>query len=1106
MRRASGFVFVAGFLVAIATQQGRAQTLYGSLVGNVTDSSGGSVPGAKVQAVNPATGFARVATTNERGTYVFSDLQPGTYEVRVTASSFAPFTQAEVAVSVNSVVRVNVQLQLSSVIEQVTVVGSGATLQTDRAEVRAEIGTRELRDLPIPGNRNYQSLFQLIPGITPPRPENSLAGNPQEDLVVNVNGTSASTNNTRIDGASNTHIWLPHHSAYIPSLEAIETVNVVTNSLDAEQGLVGGAAVGVIIKSGTNEFHGAAFEHHTNSRLKAKNVFFSEARIPKKIQNQFGGALGGPIVRNKLFFFFDREWTRRRESASSFLTIPTAPQRVGDFSSFGTMIYDPLTGNPNGTGRTAFPSNTIPASRRSRVAQQMIEWIPAPTNSALTSNYFASGPVVFNRDTTDLKINWSKSQKFSMFGRYSFLDASATAVHTLGRAGGSPVGGGQPGNIFGSIKSLTVAGTYVFTPTFLIDTNFGFARTTQDLSDFDYGQNVGLDVLKIPGTNGPDIFQSGTPGFQVSAYESYGMAGSSNPAFWRDNQFQYNANAAWSRGAHNLRFGLDISRQHMNHRQAEYSGSLGPRGGFVFDGGPTALSGGASPNQFNNFAAFILGLPTRIGKSLQTEIPLSTRNWGQGYYFRDQWQATRNLTVNLGVRYELYPIPTRAKRGLERYDPDTNKMLIGGVGSVPRDLGVKVSHKLFSPRGGLAYRAGRAWVFRAGYGINTDPYSLAPAMRTNYPVLIDLNVVGANSFQFAGRLEDGIPPILVPDLGSGIIDIPGTVGAVTLDSKLNRGYVQSFNFVVQRELRGGFVGQAGYVGTRGIRPMVYQQINYAEPGRGNAGRVLNQRFPGRTADTSVARPFGAANYNALQAQLNRRFAGGYQFQAAYTFSKAIAFADRSDSTLQFNAPEVLRRNRALTTYDRTHNLQMAFVAELPFGSGKRWAQQGLARYLVGGWQLNAVFSSYSGTPFSVTASGTSLNAANNTQTADQVRPSVEILGGAGPGQSFFDPLAFRPVTGVRFGNSGLNILRGPGVVNLNLGLFREFNATERVKVQFRAEAFNTTNTPHFNNPGSNVSNLQLRPDGSVAQLLGFSEITSAANDERQFRLGLRVSF
>jgi hypothetical protein len=230
-------------------------------------------------------------------------------------------------------------------------------------------------------------------------------------------------------------------------------------------------------------------------------------------------------------------------------------------------------------------------------------------------------------------------------------------------------------------------------------------------------------------------------------------------------------------------------------------------------------------------------------------------------------------------------------------------------------------------------------------------------------------------------------------------------------------------------------------------------------------------------------------------------------QASYTFSKAIAYTDEADSSLFFNAPSALARNRSITNYDRPHNLQAAWSAELPFGRGKRWANsKGAAAALLGGWQMNGIFSSYSGTPFNVTSAGTSLNAPGNSQVADQVKGEVSILGGAGPGQAFFDPLAYAPVTAVRFGNSGLNSLRGPGVVNLDLGLFREFSATERVKIQFRAESFNASNTPHFNNPGANVSNLQRNPDGSVAALRGFGEITSAQDDERQFRFGLRISF
>jgi hypothetical protein len=1104
--RSAAFLLVLIVFATCAAPRAGAQTLYGTLVGNVTDPSNAAISGAKVVAVNTGTGFSRETSTDERGGYLFSDLQPGAYRITVTAAGFAGFTQTDAQVSTNAVLRVDVRLQLPTATESVTVAAAITALQSDRSDVRAEISGREYRDLPVPGARNYQALFKLVPGFTPPRRQNSIVSTPQEGLVANVNGTTKSTNNTRIDGASNAHIWLPQHSAYMPPLEAIENVNVVTNSMDAEQGLAGGAAINVSMKSGTNSFHGVAFNYHQNSAIKAKNVFFTEAKIPKYIQNQYGGTLGGPVVKNKLFFFGSYEGTARRWNVSRFVTVPTADQREGNFSAYGTTLYDPLTGAADGSGRSIFPNAIIPASRHSRVSRQLIDWLPLPTHpERLTNNYFASAPGVFNRDSTDAKVNWNASANLTMFGRFSILNFDITSPTPFNEASGGPIESGQQaGYGYGRIVTTTYGANYIVSPTLLVDGNFGFTRMAPSVTPFQYGQNIGLDVLKIPGTNGPDPLQSGIPHFAISGYENLGNTGSANPYFWRDNQFQYNLNTTWIKGGHSVRFGLDVTRQHMNHTTSELDAS--PRGRFDYGGGPTALRGGASPNQFNSFATFLLGLTTAVGTSAPMESPITTRNWSQGYYVRDQWQATRNLTLTLGLRYEYYPMPTRANRGMELYDPDTNMMLIGGVGSVPKGVGVEMSRKLFAPRAGIAYRIGQKWVVRSGFGINTDPYPLARPLRTNYPILISMTIPAANTFQYVGRTEDGIPPIVFPDLASGIIPIPGTVTLRTLDKKFERGYVESFNFTVQRELKFGFVGQAAYVGTRGIRQQAYQELNWAEPGAGTAGRALNRRF-GRTANTTLVTPFGTANYNALQAQLTRRFANGFQAQVSYTFSKAIAFNDEVDSSLFFNAPSALARNRALTNYDRPHNLQAAWAAELPFGRGKPWGNQGgVAGALLGGWQLNGIFSSYSGNPFTVTSAGTSLNAPGNSQTADQIKPEVRILGGAGPGQAYFDPLAYAPVTAVRFGTSGLNALRGPGVVNLDLGLFREFSATERVKIQFRAEAFNATNTPHFNNPGTNVSNLRLNSDGSVSNLQGFSEITSAQDDERQFRFGLRVSF
>lgn len=1093
-------VLTALLLSGILVPSAAAQTLYGSLLGNIADPSGAAVPGVKVVAVNTANGLTREGTTDERGAYIFTDLQPGAYDVKITAASFAAVTRTGVPVSANAVVRIDVQLNLATSAETITVAASAAMLQTDRAEVRSEMNSRQYRDLPISGVRNYTALYKLVPGFTPPTLGHSIVTNPQETLIVNVNGANDEVNSSRLDGASNTHIWMPRLQAYAPPLESIEAVNIVTNSMDAEQGTSGGAATSVTTKSGTNQFHAVAFEYHTNNALRAKNVFSTQVqKTPKYLQNQYGGTIGGPIAKNKLFFFISEEQTSRRWNASRWFDLPTAAQRAGDFSSFGTTIYDPLTGSADGSGRTPMPNNTVPLARQSRAARQMNEWLPQPTIAATTANYFASGSSRYDRNSSDAKVNWNKSDKFTMFGRFSILNFTVWSPTPFDKASGGAIDSGQQaGYGEGRVISTSMGFTYIFKPTFLMDGNIGYGRMAPGTYPIQYGQNIGLDVLKLPGTNGPEQFYSGIPEFAVSGYTSVGNPGQATPYFWHDNQYQYNANATWMKGPHNFRFGLDMSREHLNHMTAE-SGS-GPRGAFQFTGGVTAIRGGVSPNQFNNFAAYMLGLPSTIGKTVATELPTTARAWREGFFARDHWQVARNLTLTLGLRYELYPLMTRAHRGIERYDPKTNKVLLGGIGSVPRDTGVKVSHKLFAPRLGVVYRLGPKWVIRSGYGINIDPYSLSRPYRINYPIVVAMQIVAPNSFAFIGKTEDGIPPVPVPNVSTGVVDIPGTVSANSLPDFYDRGYSHTYNLAVQHELPWGFAGQAGYVGTYGISP-TGMQINYAELGQGNNGRVLYKPF-GRTAGTSLrTRPPNWNLYNSLQTSLTRRFTGCCQMQAAYTFSKSLSY------TGDFELPALrATRNRNISGYDRTHNLHMGWVVEAPFGPRKQWARQGFARLVLSGWQLNGIFSRYSGTPFTVSTSGTSLNTPGNTQTADQVKPEVQILGGTGRGQSYFDPFAFAPVTAVRFGNSGINILRGPGVANLDLGLFREFRPAEKWSIQFRAEAFNATNSPHFNNPGTSVSSMQLNNDGTIRNLGGYTEITGAATDERQIRFGLRISF
>ncbi len=1105
-------------LYLLASQPAYTQVLYGSLVGNVRDPSEAAIAAAKVSITHKETNQSREMLTNALGSFSFPTIQTGTYEVRVSKEGFRT-AASEVTVTINTITRADFALQLGSVTESVLVTASTALLQTDRSEVRAEITGRAFQNLPVMPGRNFQHLLKTIPGFRPPTNHHSVPTNPSRALGYNINGVSYSINNTRIDGASSIAPWLPHMTAFVPTLEAIDTVNVVTNSFDAEQGLAGGAAVNVQIRSGTNEIHGSAFEYHANQHLKAKPFFLPQGQDkPKLVFNEFGGTLGGPIKRNKVFYFLSYEANYNRESASRFGTVPTARIKSGDMSESPRPIYDPLTGNADGSGRIAFPGNRVPAARISSISKKLADLTPPPNLEGFTNNYFATASYIFDRHRADTKVNWNPSEKLTMFGRFSLLHYDMNNPEMFGPVGGPEISsqGGNPGVGTGDTYSFTGAATYVFSPAFVLDAYFGWTRMETSVEQSRLDEKLGLDFLGIPGTNGPRRFEGGWPRFSISSYTNLGINNDFMPYHRSDPQYQYVANFNWTKSSHEVRFGLDFYKNGMNHLQPEATGALhGAQGGFTFAGGPTTVRGGPTSNQFNSYATFLLGLPTAIGKITQVPDLYHTRQWNYSLYIRDRWNATRKLTVSYGTRWEYFPFPTRTDRGLERYDFVNNRMLICGVGQAPKDCGVEVSKRLFAPRVGIAYRLTDGFVIRAGYGITYDPFSLQRPLRTNYPVLLIQNITAPNAFQFAGRLEEGIPPVRIPDMGNGIIDVPPTFAAITVGDKFRRGYIQSWNLTLQSQLKWGFVGQAGYVATRSVRQLGYLDLNAGQViGAGRSGQPLFQRF-GRTADTTLVTPFGTTVYDSLQATLERRFSGGLSLNAAYTWSKAIGWNTNSDSSPNgpVRALAFFERNRTVLEYDRPHNFQLYGIWELPLGRGKKWLNQGgAANWLLGGWQVNSLLSFFSGTPFSVTSSGTSLDLPGSTQTADQVVPKVRKLGGVGRGQSFFDPFAFVPVTEPRFGNTGYNILRGPGVANWDFSAFKKFDLSERCKLEFRMEAFNLTNTPHFANPGRDVSNFNPNIADPLRRFGGYTEITGTANtgrdgiDERFFRFGLRVNF
>jgi hypothetical protein len=519
-----------------------------------------------------------------------------------------------------------------------------------------------------------------------------------------------------------------------------------------------------------------------------------------------------------------------------------------------------------------------------------------------------------------------------------------------------------------------------------------------------------------------------------------------------------------------------------------------------------------------------LGLVGTYAKSIQF-FDMITREWQHGLYIKDRWSATRNLTVSLGLRYEIYPLVHRGDRGVERWDPYTNIVYFGGLGSTPRNAGIEVSKKLFGPSIGLAYRAGENWVLRTGFGLSPDPLGLARPLRGLYPATLtgSWNPT-VTTYGWFNTVDQGIPDIPLPDVSQGQALLPVDVNMGPRSAwggLLNRGYIMSWNATIERKLPWEMVGTIGYVATRTVHQLLDRDINTIGPGLGTTRNNLPlARAHGRTIGANMWDGIGYGAYDSLQTTLQKNFTHGLFVRSSYTFGKALNMSDEDGwaGMRQWHWEPMLSRNYGPAGYDRTHSFTMAWNYELPFGRGKRFGIDNTAAdFMFGGWKLAGTFVAYTGTPFMVTGSGSSLQCIGCAQTADQIAP-VRKIGNKGPRQLYYDPMSFRdplfsfnaanPV--YRPGTTGWGILRGPGYWRLNPAIFKSFKIKERVSAEFRAEANNITNSPIWNNPNAGSASMRLNPDGSLNTSLpdplgNFMSITGASTG-RDFRFGLRVAF
>lgn len=1192
-------------LIIFLPQAAHAQVLYGSVVGTITDQSHAVVPGAQVTITNDATGLKREATSDATGLFRILDLPQGTYTLDVSASGFRPLKKTTVVVAIGQVNAQDLTLEVGPVTQEVTVQGTAGTLQTEKADVHTVISSFAIENLPTDPYRNFQTVTLLAPGvfsdsqITRSYP-NSYADTPERSLNIDSNGLPPRINTTRVDGATNLFIWLPNHMLVIPPQDTIQEVNVQTSNFDVEKGLTAGVATDVVSKSGTNEIHGTIYGFHSDNAMDASNVYYPrDRRKAKHIVNQDGGTIGGPIKKNKLFFFANWEGRFERNNNSAQTLLPPNAQgsisdwRGGDFTSaLGTqlyqctaaldssgncpggstapimvptteggsvplqqgMIFDPMSGNPDGTNRAVFSSNgvlnVIPNGRLDPGAMAFMQLIPTPNyfpqgqifNQDTTANYFVSTVNAATRQIFGGKIDWNRNDKHTIWGKYMGQNFNYNDPNWFGAAGG---GTRSTGVSHQFAQTETLGHTWTISPNMVLTGHIGFTRMAENSHNSSLGKPLGETLLGIPGSNAPDgdPLYTGLPGIYMGYYsgdfDTLGDANSWQPVFRNDWTATTSHNLTIVKGSHEIRLGVDISHNHLNHWQPEIY--CCPRGYLnfyypdnsglnlpvtpvdaeftqlpVFTSTGSAVGRGFATGRQNVVAQFDMGVLGATNKSRQF-IKNTAKDTQSAIYVGDRWKATPNLTVDVGIRWEYFPLIVRdGAVKFEQYNPTNNLTYLGGVGNNPTHLGATSSKKLFMPRLGIAYRIKDKTVIRTGFGMSNDSLPLERPLRGFFPLSLGAaNVVpstAVSGWQPLGTFAQGIPLIPDPNISQGAIEAPNTVDVGTLaPGEFKRAYIESWNFFVERQMPRDFMLSVGYVGNHYVHMMNGRNMNPSVLGGGADSQPLFQAF-GRTAGTYLFQGYLDSHYNSLQVTLNRHFTRGLYLQGSYTYSKVISYtSDNSwENALRFTcapspgAPNGCQAlNRGVSDFDHTHMLKMAFVYELPFGTGKRWANtEKFSRAILGGWQVNGVFSGWTGAPLTLGQSGGgNLNAPGNSQDPNQIA-AVKYPKGQGPGEYWFDPASFAPVldNGV-MGTLGRNPswLRGPGLVQLDASLFRHFKLTERYDLEFRAETQNFTNSPHFNNPNTTCTEVLGKCAGKFGQI-------SSGYGERYVQLGLKLRF
>jgi hypothetical protein len=1086
------------------------------------------------------------------------DLPPGTYSVTVLVSGFKKDTHENIEVLTNSTQRVDFDLVAGAVTESILVTTAPPLLQTDRADISTKIEREQVADLPLGTNRNFQSLLNLVPGTAPATFQHSQFFNAQGALQTEANGAPRMGNLYQIEGIDDDE-RTGLLQIIIPPADAIQSVDISTNNFEAELGRAVGAVTNVTLKSGTNAFHGSLFEYIQNNAVNARSYFGPP--LGHLSYNYFGGSIGGPILKDKLFFFGDYLRTTDHEQVSNTLTIPDSryytPNAQGFIDLSGTLgaagpcarqgqIFDPATGNgtaPQGStcgNRTPFTNNLIPFNRVNPVSLAILQKVNAAAaiygklnpNAPIGNpgnNYVTTLPFTKGTDSFDTKIDFPIGASNHLSGRYSFQRVITYQAPAFGPFLGGPAAGAFEGT--GNQRSYSTGVNYdhVFSPTFLSEFRFGVAHLRNNAQPSDYG-SADATALGIPGVNiGDQPFTQGQVGLTINGGFSGTLIGYSASLPWIRGESNIDFVNNWTKIVrnHTFKFGVDLRRVRDDLLQDQ---TFSPRGVFNFSDVQTS-NAGATTNIANDIGSFLLDLPSSTGRDLNTFFPAYRQYWFFAFG-SDKWQVTPKMTLDLGIRWEFYPPATpRRSGGFSNYDPVNNQLVIAGVGGNPSNLGMKTNYKYFAPRTGIAYRATDNTTLRAGFGISYTPYP-DNNYAYNYPIRANNSYGLAGSSPFTPAvLGDGVTtasfqagfpaPVAIPIPGNGIIPtntsflVSQSYNVIPLNYK--NPYVESWNVAVQQALPGQMSLQIAYVANHGVDISGNQNINLPKTfGTGSLGDpeyncVGCPTTPAlhRTAATNVLYLGFSSNYQSLQVQLNRRMNHGLAFGSAITYGKALGYIGGDDGGLSFFAQP--RRNYAPLDFDRTVNYEQSFTYELPVGRGHKYLTSGVASQALGGWKVSAIISAVTGLPFTVATNGAGLNTPGTTQTGNLTGPyNVTHQVGAGTNH-WFNPAAFSTPTACSVacdaGNTGRNQFRGPGYIQDNVSLFKIFSLWRESSLEMRFEAFQLSNTPQFSNPTSNNCCSVTSSFGQVTGTLGSGQgSVNGVGGGRSLQASARINF